>query len=422
MFWFSMRRNRTRRAVTQQTVSPSSDLWDLVLDMDWDRALAHAKEHPTDAEWMDGHWHETPLYLACQHNPPLEVIRAIVKAYPRALLSPSRANKDLPIHIACRYQVSNEIIFELLKDFPVTAVEQTRWGRTPVMALWEFRPIEEGSSTSTCLDEALWEKMLVVLEAVARFRELPAYRYQKPRTRKREFRGRACAGTERSIIWQTDDPNENLFIVHAAVSLGALSCPVEVLEYALQQFPEQAFCRDQWGQLPLHIAVGPTAWNATTRRRYKPREQEFISRLLAANPDAANETTQGDHGRRPLHIAISNRHTWSGGIECLFRAAPEVLLTPDPVTRLYPFQLASVPVRDNQVDLDTIYMLLRSQPDVLGLMDFRVRPRRSSRHWSRAKASTRGLDLVCPRGFQDVILGTAAAVSIGGIAGLVFGR
>lgn len=43
----------------------------------------------------------------------------------------------------------------------------------------------------------------------------------------------------------------------------------------------------------------------------------------------------------------------------------QVISISDPVTRLYPFQLASIPVRDTKVDLDTIFLLLRSQPDLL---------------------------------------------------------
>ena len=48
-----------------------------------------------------------------------------------------------------------------------------------------------------------------------------------------------------------------------------------------------------------------------------------------------------------------------------------MLLRPDPVTKLYPFQLAAIPVGDTTVDLDTVFCLLRSQPDVLGFFEIR---------------------------------------------------
>jgi hypothetical protein len=68
MFWFQAtnKKKRPRVVLPQQQHKVveeelCSDLWDLVLDMDWPRVMDHAQEHPVDAEWQDGHWHETPL-------------------------------------------------------------------------------------------------------------------------------------------------------------------------------------------------------------------------------------------------------------------------------------------------------------------------------------------------------------------------
>ena len=118
------------------------------------------------------------------------------------------------------------------------------------------------------------------------------------------------------------------------LSLGALSCPVTVLERWLRAFPEQVFRRDPWDQPPLHLAVGSTTWNPSTRRQYRPREHDFIHLLLDAHPEAARETNRNHDCRYPLHSAISNRHTWDDDIECLSHAAPEVLPTQGPVSKL----------------------------------------------------------------------------------------
>eukprot|EP00536_Pseudo-nitzschia_multiseries_P012544 jgi/Psemu1/290361/fgenesh1_pg.485_\ len=82
--------------------TPTSDLWDLVLDLDWPRVTEHASKHPPDSRFVEGHWHETPLYLACQHHPPLEAVEAIVDACPSSVKIASREHGDLPLHIACR--------------------------------------------------------------------------------------------------------------------------------------------------------------------------------------------------------------------------------------------------------------------------------------------------------------------------------
>jgi hypothetical protein len=49
---------------TGSDVPESSDLWDLVLDMNWSGCVELAKNQPQDAKFEDGHWHETPLFLA----------------------------------------------------------------------------------------------------------------------------------------------------------------------------------------------------------------------------------------------------------------------------------------------------------------------------------------------------------------------
>ena len=130
MLWWQPK-IKTRSPSTQPQVvgvAPSSDLWDLILDMNWEQVMQHVQEHAEDAQWSDGHWHETPLHLACQQNAPIHVIRAVIQAYPPALLIPNGAtHKDLPIHIACRYQVHEEILRELLKEYPETALGQTKW-------------------------------------------------------------------------------------------------------------------------------------------------------------------------------------------------------------------------------------------------------------------------------------------------------
>ena len=418
MWWFQ--RSPRKRTPAKLVVSPSSDLWDLVVDLDWPRVIEHATEFPHDAEWTDGHWHETPLYSACQNNPPLEVIQALVRAYPNALMCPTRGNHDLPIHIACRYQLSGPILEELLRRYPETALEQTRWGRTPIMALWEFRQ-KSGDHDEDYLDDELWKKVIVLLKAVARFRQLARCPYESPNRRKNRFR---CmnSDTEQYNTDSSEDTSE-LEIVHAAVSLGSLSCPALILERSLSNFPEQVFRRDQSELLPLHVAVGPSTWNASTRRQYKPREHDFIQLLLGAYPEAAREPNHHDNHRCPLHSAVCNRHTWDGGVECLFRAAPEVVLKLDPVTKLYPFQLAAIPIRDNKVDLDTIYMLLRSHPDVLTLMDclHTNRVNDSSHFIQKTRRSMCPFLCYRPFGMDNLLLGILTAISIGSLSGMIFG-
>ena len=443
--------NRTK--VT--TPAPCGDLWDLVLDMDWTAVVEHCQNAPQDAQWQDGHWHETPLYLACQQSPTVEAVKAIIEAHPEAPLVPSRANHDLPLHIACRYQSPVDVLEALLQSYPVTAIEQTRWGRrcvfsisltrvlvsclrnllcillsvthqrldsfavfSPLMALWEFRAKEP----SLLEEEQLWEKINLLLLAVAKFREDPQFSNQQPSTRTKQFRSPPLhTGTVTDMRLRDNDSNP--LVVHATVSLGALSCPIEVLRYVLKRWPEQVTMKDECGQVPLHIAVGPTSWSSATKRKYKPREQQFLELLLQAHPAAAMAKMASDHRRYPLHSAIANRHSWHGGVKELFYAASHVLLVQDPVTKLYPFQLAAIPVRDTAVELDTIYHLLREKPDVLNLFDLQKRDRTEEETVQQRTpydvAATQYQR--CSRMLDNALVGTISAILIGSVAGIMFG-
>jgi hypothetical protein len=426
-FWFRQnnkpatpsKREQASTPVLRGPDPPCSDLWDMVLDMKWDRVIEHTHRAPQDAAWQDGHWDETPLYLACQQSSPLTVIQAIVRAHPAALLVPSRANHDVPLHIACRYQAPVEVLDELLRDFPETSLEQTRWGSLPIMALWEFR------SKEMSLDEEkqFWEKVRILLLAVARCRENPRFQgehFALSSSSTRQFQNRSSTLQSSWNKEASDEELQQLLVLHAAVSLGALRCPIEILQHVLQRWSDQFNVKDQWGQLPLHIAVGPSSWSSATRRKYKPREQPFIQLLLQAYPEAASIPMMiADHGPYPLHSAIANRHSWSGGVQELFLAAPHVLLVQDPWTKLYPFQLAAIPVRDTVVELDTIYHLLRARPDVLTLID--ISPSHCETTNKAMLPQGRHLDHF--RGHCDgVLIGAASAILIGSATALMFSQ
>ena len=345
---------------------PSSDLWDLVLDMDWPRVVQHVKKQPQDANFQDGHWHETPLYLACQHDPPLEALRAVIEAHPESVQIASTENRDLPIHIACRYQAETEILEALLKDFPKTATEFTKWRWTPIMILYDSRKNRKNGN------DGFWDKVLVLLRATARARLMnndhcDGICFRK--VRRRDSKDSDINIFKELSIAPVAGQEERIFFVHAAVSMGAKGCPIEVLSYVMEKYPKQVRVRDQSGHLPLHVAIQKVSWSKHGRRRLKPKEKAFLENLLKAYPGGARERIYSDHHRYPLHSAIAYGHSWSQGVQDIFLAAPECLIVRDPYTGLFPFQLAGVPIAEEKSfgidNLETVYQLLRARPDVI---------------------------------------------------------
>jgi len=340
---------------------PSSDLWDLVLDMDWPRVVQHAKSQPQDADFLEGHWHETPLYLACQHDPPLEALQAVIQAHPKSVQIASTQNRDLPIHIACRYQAGTDVLEALLQHYPKTATGTTKWGWTPLLTLWESCKEEKEEN------DDFWEKVLVLLRAVARSRLIAI----------NPFDDICCTKVNGVVSKNPKDPSsvslsnqqEDIFFVHAAASVGARGCPIEVLSFVMEKYPKQVFQRDEKGHLPLHVLLEKVTWSKHRKRRLKPKEKPFVESLLHAYPGSGRERNISDHRRYPLHSAIANGHTWSQGVREIFLAAPECIIVRDPYTGLYPFLLAAVPIVEEKsygVDnVETVYQLLRARPDVI---------------------------------------------------------
>ena len=353
---------------------PSRELYELVGDMNLNRAFVHCQKSPLDASFQDSESLNTPLHLACRHRPGVKLVRALLEAYPDANTTRNDFG-ELPLHIACRFNASIDVLRVLAKANTGTAIIRTKEGSTSINYLWDARDTTERKENYLTV---FWQKVQLILEAVAR------YRQEKHRR-----------------------PTECLYILHAAVSLP--ECPDSVLRYAFHANPEQIKQRDGSDRLPIHIAVSTVALpekipsqqflknrargeaQQAALERYANRADRDIAKkpdpvisfLLEKYPEAAREHDLNEHPTRlPIHTALMHQHQWHGGVRELFERAPEAIHVVDPIHKVYPFQLAALPASDNQetADLDSIFHLLRVQPATL---DDLVR---SARHQSEADA------------------------------------
>ena len=74
-------------------------------------------------------------------------------------------------------------------------------------------------------------------------------------------------------------------------------------------------------------------------------------------------------GRLPLHLALESGKTLDNGVDALVEAFPESVRMRDPVTLLYPFQMAAVK-RNNSDEVDlaitnAIFILLLDAPELV---------------------------------------------------------
>lgn len=293
---------------------PSCELYDLVIDMNWDAVVQHAKERPQDAAFEDGEWHETPLFSALQNSPSEQAIRALLQAYPPAVRMGSK-NGDLPLHIACRWRASAKVICALLDHDQSTASIATKYGKTPLTALWEGY---NKSGKDQEIYQATCEKSKVLLEAIARSHRL-----------------------------LSGENGASPLLLHASMHIA---CPDALLYLVMKEYKHQISNRDQQGRLPLHIAADV---GIPSRRKL---HKCVIEELIASYPEAAS-IEDPVNGRLALHSMASNPvYSWNE-MQVVFRAHPQAMSTRDPVTGLLPFQLAP--------STETSFCLLTAQPDVL---------------------------------------------------------
>jgi ankyrin repeat protein len=304
-----------------------------------------------DSDW-DGHDGSTLLLSqACRRKPPARFVRKLIRKLPEAVLQADESN-NLPLHYACRENASLDVLKELLVDYPETAAGVTRAvqvkaslsplppsssspaipadhgpSQSPMAALWQGRNTSE---TSLNYETRFWQKMELLLQSIAKSRR------------------------------KNINEDGMLYILHAAVSTDTGDLPLQVWDYILSQYEDQASITDHYGRLPLHYAAlarAKTEYSEVSlAAKYKPRQEQLLYRLVKTNPEAARILDPLTR-RYPLHTALANGHVWHAGVQELFDAAPEVVGLEVPVHRLMPCQLSQ--------DINTIYKLVRAYPSVV---------------------------------------------------------
>jgi len=145
-------------------------------------------------------------------------------------------------------------------------------------------------------------------------------------------------------------------LVHALIQTQAPAC-VMALALAMSEDPQEALLeQDSNGQRPLEVFLQQDEWEGARR------DSDFLLQLLVqAHPDSCTLVTST--GQLPLHLATaSQKFSWHTSLTNIFEAHPQAVRIRDPVTKLYPFQLAAAA----NAEETTILELLRADPSVLG--------------------------------------------------------
>ncbi len=80
------------------------------------------------------------LHLACQHNPPIDIVKSLLESNPNAARQRSQPRGEIPLHFATSFNAASvEVIRELVQAKPSTVTAMSTIGVTPLHQACIFR-------------------------------------------------------------------------------------------------------------------------------------------------------------------------------------------------------------------------------------------------------------------------------------------
>lgn len=74
----------------------------------------------------------TPLHYACERRPPVEVVQALIAAWPEAVTARLRPGGALPLHVACTWHASDSVVRVLTHAEPAACRIPDELGNIPL--------------------------------------------------------------------------------------------------------------------------------------------------------------------------------------------------------------------------------------------------------------------------------------------------
>jgi ankyrin repeat protein len=338
-------------------------------EQQWEELEAFVHAHPRiahDTTFPNG-W--TLLHcVTSTANTPIDLIRMVAAANPDAMGIPDERFQDLPFHFVCRnLQTSAAKLHVLLQHGSSNwLLQRNEFGGTPLH--------------SACNHNARLEALQALVQAT-----------DAQILRVRTFQGHHCVTT----LWQSYSSTipghlcvANLLLVdkkqdveelprhfqlfwdkcqYLALSSYTVSAsppdllhallwcnvPIHLLKVAVRLVKDEAFLtRDKDGLIPLHWVL--------QNRPYPHLHEAGVIQALLQHGEAAMSMAQ----EFPLMMAIRHKIPWSRGIRLVWEAYPSAIQSRSK-EGWFPFLLAAVVGGKPLPSLETIFQLLRSQPDLL---------------------------------------------------------
>lgn len=256
--------------------SEHSDLFIAIRKKDWETSLRLLKAYPEDSQtWSfrvssDGEaiWTRLPIHEACINNAPLQVMEALLEAYPESTAA-TDLNRRLPLHNAIVYNSSYDVIELLVKAAPASVEVTDMYSKRPSMLLLSVSKdagdILRFNKASQLLGERFWGKPLLTFSA--NFNDFDTNEsieenktlLMKNIKRKRWTEALPILQSDPSQAkeWTTHRDGDGDIVwrrlpIHEACINGA---PIHLLKLLIKAYSEGPKQPDQSHRLPLHHAA-----------------------------------------------------------------------------------------------------------------------------------------------------------------------
>ena len=386
----------------------------------WDSARNRSGSHPQEIAYIDMNRY-TALHVACQRNPPADVLKALLSAHLRffpietsASLSSFKTPLHLavswnftrtaaacsveavkvlldgmgemrattaryrgatPIHTACLEGASVDIARVLLEANPQSVSFRDADGNTPLLCAI-------ASSTRTQRETPTYEKLKLLLEADPNTAKICNYRGVTPLELLLKTHCPKICLSEISKINPLFSTSEDGILSSLPPEIKLFWNKVRLLLCAIERGNVTDVDTPNFRCLHAATSLGPGIpmqlfGMAAKIHPNEAMEKDKYGRLPLAKAAASSlhgiqcryvmdcllnanpkaASVPDANGRLPLTLAILSGKAWERGVKSLVDAAPQALLTRDVQTHLYPFMLAAVVGNGTGTGMNTSFLV-----------------------------------------------------------------
>jgi hypothetical protein len=322
------------------------------------------------------------LHWACSGGPPVQVVQALLEAYPSAVKKVD-VEGSTPLHFASHYSSSPAVVRALVERYPRAASIKDKYGRTPMyhavdksscIRIWQILAEADPSAIlSPCVAPTAGTEATIDIigspskeldrSAAARTPLFLAWisvisNRQARTTCQGKCWEKALYLLEAAWRHKRSPPSDTPFhFLPVAVAMD-LYLPEQVVTLALQSNPEQLYESDYDSVEGAMTQLGVLTVAASMDHFSQARCHALILQLLEAAKKRPRPAAAGlavadgrhfrDRKRSPLLHAAASGKVWTAGLRDLLEADPDALRVPDPESKLSAALLAASAVSSSE--------------------------------------------------------------------------